>query len=488
MAKAGFDEVRNFIGGRLVPSTGTSKRDIISPLDGKVISSVGLSCRRDLDNAVDAAKKAFAGWSSVTIKERAQVFFRYKRLLEENIKDLAETIHIEHGKTMDESEAEVEKGIEITEFACSLPQIAAGEGLEVSKGIYCHYDRVPLGVVSSIVPFNFPVMVPHWTIPIAIMLGNSFILKPSEQVPLSSVKIAALLKEAGLPDGVFNTVNGDREIVEAICDHPEIKAVSFVGSTNVAKAVYSRATSRFKRALCLGGAKNHCFLLPDANTDMSARNITASFAGCAGQRCMALSVLLAVGPVDDKIERICEEAAKLIPGKNLGPVISRAARDRIIGYIDGAEKAGAKVLLDGRKAKIEGDPNGFYLGPTVIDYVTPGMKAAQDEIFGPVLSIIRVKNIREGIEIENAHPCGNAASVFTQNGALAEEIIKNVSSGMNGINIGVPVPREPFAFGGWNDSRFGAGDITGKSSINFWTQDKKVTAKWNPEAGHDWMS
>lgn len=488
MPKISYGTVRNFIGGNFVPSAGTRKRDIVSPLDGKVVSSVDLSCAADLDSAVSAAKKAFPSWSSIPIKDRAQIFYTYKRVLKDNLEVLAELIHAEHGKTIAEAAAEVEKGIEITEFACSLPQIVPGEELEVSKGVYCHYDRIPLGIVASIVPFNFPVMVPHWTIPISIVLGNCFILKPSEQVPMSSVKIAELLKEAGLPDGVFNTVNGDREIVEAICDHPDIKAVSFVGSTAIAKAVYKRATSNYKRALCLGGAKNHCFLLPDAHTEMSAKNIVASFVGCTGERCMALSVLLAIGPVDDKIKKICEEAEKFIPGKNLGPVISPSAKERIINYINGAEKEGAKVILDGRKAKIEGDPNGYYLGPTVIDNVTPSMKVAREEIFGPVLSIIRVKNIREGIKIENDHPCGNAASVFTQDGALAEEIIKKVSSGMTGVNIGVPVPREPFAFGGWNDSRFGAGDITGKSSINFWTQDKKITVKWNPEAGHDWMS
>lgn len=488
MPKISYDAVRNFIGGNFVPSAGTRKRDITSPLDGKVVSSVNLSCAADLDSAVLAAKKAFPAWSSITIKERAQIFYAYKRLLKDNMEDLAGLIHVEHGKTIAEAAAEVEKGIEITEFACSLPQIAVGEGLEVSKGIYCRYDRVPLGVVASIVPFNFPVMVPHWTIPISIVLGNCFILKPSEQVPMSAAKFSVLLKEAGLPDGVFNTVNGDREIVEGICDHPAIKAVSFVGSTPVAQAVYRRATANYKRALCLGGAKNHCFLLPDAHTEMSAKNIVASFAGCTGERCMALSVLLAVGPVDDKIKRICEEAKKLIPGKNLGPVISKAAKERIISYIDGAEKEGARVILDGRAAIVEGAPDGYYVGPTIIDNVTPSMKVAKEEIFGPVISIIRVNNIREGIEIENAHPCGNAASVYTQNGALADEIVKAVSAGMTGVNIGVPVPREPFAFGGWNDSKFGAGDITGKSSVNFWTQDKKTTVKWDPEAGSDWMS
>jgi malonate-semialdehyde dehydrogenase (acetylating)/methylmalonate-semialdehyde dehydrogenase len=297
-----------------------------------------------------------------------------------------------------------------------------------------------------------------------------------------------LLKEAGLPDGVFNIVNGDSEIVEAICDHPGIQAVSFVGSTKVAKIVYQRATHNYKRALALGGAKNHLVVLPDAKTDMTAQNVAASMSGCAGQRCMAASAMVGVGNVDHIVQKICEEAKKIIPGKNLGAVISKEAKERIERYITEAESEGAKVLVDGRGARVEGKENGTYVGPTVIDYVKPHMAIAREEIFGPVLSIMRTETVDEAIAIENSNPYGNAASVFTQNGGYARYVMEKASAGMIGVNVGVPVPREPFSFGGWNESKFGVGDITGKSSIEFWTKLKKSTTKWNPEAGINWMS
>jgi malonate-semialdehyde dehydrogenase (acetylating)/methylmalonate-semialdehyde dehydrogenase len=331
-------------------------------------------------------------------------------------------------------------------------------------------------------------MVPHWTIPNAIALGNCMILKPSEQVPISSNRIAELLKEAGLPDGVFNVVNGDREIVEAICDHPGIEAVSFVGSTKVAKIVYKRSANNLKRCVALGGAKNHLIVMPDAHPDMTASNVTASMSGCAGQRCMAASAMVAVGQIDLIISKICDEAKKVIPGKNLGSVISKEAKERIERYITEAEKAGAKVLVDGRNWKVEGNENGFYVGPTVIDYVTPDMAIAKEEVFGPVLAIMRAKDLDEAINIENSSNYGNAASVFTQSGGLARQVMERASAGMIGVNVGVPVPREPFSFGGWNESKFGVCDITGKSSIEFWTKLKKTTVKWNPEGKTNWMS
>lgn len=331
-------------------------------------------------------------------------------------------------------------------------------------------------------------MVPNWTIPNALALGNTMILKPSEVVPLSAVRLVQLLKEAGLPDGVLNIVNGDREIVEAICDHPGIDAISFVGSTKVAKIVYARGTSHLKRVVALGGAKNHLIVLPDAHVSMTASNVTASMSGCAGQRCMAASAMVAVGSVDQIVAQICEEARKIIPGKNLGAVISRQAKERIEKYITEAEKQGAKILVDGRNAVVNGKENGYYVGPTVIDFVTPEMSVAKEEIFGPVLSIIRAKTLEEAISIENANPYGNAASVFTQSGGLARYVAEHASAGMIGVNIGVPVPREPFSFGGWNDSKFGVGDITGRSSIEFWTKLKKTTMKWNSEAKVNWMS
>ncbi len=482
-----LQKVMNFIDGKKVNGE-QALMDVISPINGQKISSLPLSTREDLDRAVAAAKKAFLGWSSLTMKERVQFFFRYRTLLQQNIEELTELVHIENGKTIEESKAEVLKSIELCEFAVSMPQIVTNEIQEVSKGVECRIERKPLGVVACITPFNFPNMVPHWTAPNALVLGNTVILKPSELVPLSALKMAELLKEAGLPDGVFNVINGGKEVVESICDHPDIKATSFVGSTRVAKIVYKRASSNLQRCVALGGAKNHLLVLPDANSDMTANNVVASMAGCAGQRCMAASVMVGVDRVQHIIDKMVEEAKTIIPGENLGSVISKEAKERIEGYISEAEKQGAKILLDGRNATVPGKEDGFYVGPTIIDHVKPDMAVAKEEIFGPVISIIRAKDLDEAIQIENASNYGNAAAVFTQSGGLANRVIKGASAGMIGVNIGVPVPREPFSFGGWNESKFGVGDITGKSSIEFWTQNKKTTAKWNPEDKRDWMS
>ena len=483
-----YGRVRNFYGGRFVDSQASEWLDVTSPIDGSLLSQVPMSGRTELDAAVDAAKAAFDGWSKATIKDRAQIFFRYRSLLEKYSDELTALITEENGKTSDEARAEVDKSIELTEFACSMPQLVAGEVLEVSKGVECRVEHFPLGVVASIVPFNFPLMVPNWTMPNALVLGNTMIMKPSELVPLSCQRMAEILKEAGLPDGVFNVVNGGREIVESICDHDGIEAVSFVGSTKVAKIVYQRSTQALKRCVALGGAKNHLFVLPDANPTMTATNVAASMTGCAGQRCMAASAMLAVGNVDPIIDQICDEARKITPGKNLGAVISKAAKERIEGYISEAERDGAKILVDGRGATVEGRENGTYVGPTVIDYVTPEMSIAREEIFGPVISIMRTSTLDDAIKIENENPYGNAAAVFTQSGGLARYVMEHASAGMIGVNIGVPVPREPFSFGGWNESRFGSNDITGKSSIEFWTKLKKTTTKWNPESRTNWMS
>lgn len=483
-----YSPVQNYINGKFSDTSSQRTLDVISPIDGNLLSKVPMSTAKDVDDAVKAAKDAFPKWSRTTIKERVQVFYRYRQLLEKNLKELSELVQEENGKTYSEAVAEVEKSIELTEFACSLPQLVTGEVLEVSKGVECRTEHTPLGVIASIVPFNFPNMVPNWTIPNAIALGNCMIIKPSEKVPLSCGRLAQLLKEAGLPDGVFNIVNGDSEIVQAICDHPGIEAVSFVGSTKVAKIVYQRATQNFKRALALGGAKNHLMVLPDAKADMTAQNVAASMSGCAGQRCMAASAMVGVGNIDHIIDKICDEAKKIVPGKNLGAVISKEAKERIEKYITEAEKQGAKILVDGRNVKVNGKENGTYVGPTVIDYVKPDMSVAKEEIFGPVISIMRTNTVDEALAIENANPYGNAASVFTQNGGLARYVIDHASAGMIGVNVGVPVPREPFSFGGWNESKFGVGDITGKSSIEFWTKLKKSTTKWNPEAGVNWMS
>jgi malonate-semialdehyde dehydrogenase (acetylating)/methylmalonate-semialdehyde dehydrogenase len=345
-----------------------------------------------------------------------------------------------------------------------------------------------LGVVAAITPFNFPNMVPNWSIPNAIALGNCLILKPSELVPLSAGRIAELLRESGLPEGVLQIVNGGKEAVEAICDHPGIAAISFVGSTKIAKVVYRRSTATLKRCLALGGAKNHLIVMPDADKEMTSSNVVASMSGCAGQRCMAASVMVAVSKTDHIIERMVDHARKIIPGKDIGPVISVAARERIEKYIGEAEAAGAKVLVDGRRTIVKGKEKGYFIGPTIIDHVTPDMRIAQEEVFGPVLVIIRAKDVDEALKVENASPYGNAASVFTESGGTARYVMEHASAGMVGVNVGVPVPREPFSFGGWNDSKFGVGDITGRGSIEFWTKSKKMTTKWNKESGTNWMS
>jgi malonate-semialdehyde dehydrogenase (acetylating)/methylmalonate-semialdehyde dehydrogenase len=484
-----YSPLRNYVGGDFVaPAADRQFLDVYNPASGAVISRVPMSAAADVDAAVKAAQAALPAWAGTPIKERVQVFYRYKALLEKHIDELAALVTEENGKIENEARAEVLKSAELTEFACSLPQIVTGEVLEVSRGVECRVERYPVGVVASITPFNFPNMVPNWSIPNAIALGNCMILKPSELVPISAGRIAELLKEAGLPAGVLQVVHGGQDAVEALCDHPGIGAVAFVGSTRVAKIVYRRATANLKRCLALGGAKNHLIVMPDADREMAATNIVASMSGCAGQRCMAASVMVGVSKVDHIVERMVEVASAMVPGKDIGPVITAAARERISRYIDEAEAAGAKVLVDGRKTVVPGREGGFYLGPTIIDYVKPDMRIAQEEVFGPVLVIVRTRDVDEALKVENASPYGNAASVFTESGGVARYVMEHASAGMVGVNVGVPVPREPFSFGGWNDSKFGVGDITGKGSIEFWTQAKKMTTKWNREAGVNWMS
>jgi malonate-semialdehyde dehydrogenase (acetylating)/methylmalonate-semialdehyde dehydrogenase len=483
-----YPELGNFIGGSVRRTTDAQLLDVYDPRLGDVITRVPLSTSDAVDAAVRAAQAALPAWSAMPIKERVQIFYRYRQLLEQNLAELSALVTEENGKIESEATAEVLKSMELTEFACSLPQITAGEVLEVSKGVECRIERYPVGVVACITPFNFPNMVPNWTIPNAIALGNTMVLKPSEQVPLSANRIAELLKQAGLPDGVLNVVHGGRTAVEAICDHPGIGAVSFVGSTAVAKIVYKRATSHLKRALCLGGAKNHLIVLPDADVDLASGNIVASMSGCAGQRCMAASVMVAVSDTDRIIDRMVQIARAMVVGKDIGPVISQDAKERITRYISEAEAGGAKVLVDGRNATVAGRENGYYIGPTIIDHVTPEMRIAQEEVFGPVMVIIRAPDVDAALRIENSSPYGNAASVFTESGGMARYVTERASAGMVGVNVGVPVPREPFSFGGWNESKFGAGDLTGRGSIEFWTQSKKTTTKWNKEAAVNWMS
>jgi malonate-semialdehyde dehydrogenase (acetylating) / methylmalonate-semialdehyde dehydrogenase len=482
-----YGHIENVIGGSSVPYAGDSV-PVHDPAHGRVIARVPLSGPAEVATAAAAAARALPAWSATPLKERVQVFYRYRALLERHIDELAALVSEENGKVRDEARAEVLKSMEQAEFACSLPQIVTGRVLEVSRGVECRLDRLPVGVVASIAPFNFPNMVPNWTIPNALALGNCMVFKPSELVPLSANRIAELLAEAGLPDGVFNVVHGGQAAVEAICDDATIVAVSFVGSTRVAKLVYRRGTAHLKRVLALGGAKNHLIVLPDADRELTAGNVVASMAGCAGQRCMAASVMVAVGGGEAVIERVVEYARTLVPGTTLGPVISREAKQRIERYVTEAESAGARVLLDGRGANVPGRENGYYVGPTVLDDVRPDMRIAQEEVFGPVLAIIRAADVDEALAIENASTYGNAAAVYTESGGLARYVIERARAGMIGVNVGVPVPREPFSFGGWFDSKFGVGDITGEGSIEFWTQSRKTTTKWQRDAGTSWLS
>ncbi|MSU35190.1 MAG: CoA-acylating methylmalonate-semialdehyde dehydrogenase [Pedosphaera sp.] len=473
----------HYIHGTRLEAGSRSLNPLTSPVDGAPLGSVTVADAAVVDQAVQSAQKAFQSWSLVPVKDRVQVLYKFKTLVEQNIGDLAKQVTAENGKTTAESAAGIARGIEIVEYAASLPQLFAGEILEVSTGVDCYTRRFPLGVVAGITPFNFPAMVPMWMFPMAIACGNSFILKPSEQVPFTPLLLADLLKQAGLPDGVFNIVQGDRETVETVLDHRGIAAAAFVGSTAVAKAVYDRGIASNKRMLTLGGAKNHLIVVPDADPVITAKNVVSSAVGCAGQRCMAASVLIAVGDCDHIIDAIEQEMRSLACGKEVGAIISAKAKERIEGYITRAAERGAKVILDGRGQQRAG----HYVAPTLIDGITREDECANDEIFGPVLSILRVKTLNEAIAIENANPYGNAACIYTTSGATARYFEMRAESGMVGVNIGVPVPRDPFGFGGWNASKFGPGDITGKDAIGFWTKTKKVTAKWTAKSTN-WMS
>ena len=481
-----YGHQKNWISGSYEDSKSIEKISVISPYFDKEIATVPDSNVGDLNLAVEKSKSIFQHWSKVNIRDRAEVMFQLKSILEKNMEELAYLIALDNGKTIEDAKGSILRGKEVVEFATSLPSILNGDSSLVANGITCTLSYEPMGVVAGITPFNFPAMVPLWMIPLAITTGNCFILKPSEQTPLSALKIAEYLKEAGLPDNVFQVVNGSREVVEGICDHPDIKAIAFVGSSNVAKIVYSRATALGKRALCLGGAKNHMIVVPDADLDSTAKGLLASSMGSAGQRCMAASVAVGVADIDPIIRQLVKEANQFRLGVDMGTIVSKAAFDRINKYIDEAERMGADILIDGRNVIPPKDyENGYWLGVTILDNVDPSWPCAQEEIFGPVLSIIRTESLEQAMQIENDNIYGNAAAVFTTSGEIAKTISENASAGMIGINIGVPVPREPYSFGGWNESKYGHGDITGKSGVQFWTNLKKVTARW-PETEEPW--
>jgi malonate-semialdehyde dehydrogenase (acetylating)/methylmalonate-semialdehyde dehydrogenase len=479
----------NLIGGHWVHSKGGAPREVLSPYTGTVVGRVELSGAPDVDAAVAAARAAFPAWRAMPLKERSRPLFRFRELLLAHLDELANSAALEAGKTRAEARAGLEKGIEVVEFALALQNLDDGGALEVSRGVTCEGRREPLGVVAGITPFNFPAMVPLWMFPIALTVGNAFVLKPSEKVPLTATRLGALMVEAGYPPGVFSIVHGDREAALALADHPGVAAIAFVGSTPAARAIYTRATALGKRALCLGGAKNHILVVPDADAALAVRGVVDSFTGCAGQRCMASSALLAVGPVDALLEKIVAQAARIELGSTMGAIIDRAARDRLVAAIDRAEAEGAHIALDGRNPKPPaGYEGGNWLGPTIIDRARPDMDCARTELFGPVLTVIRTATLDQALSVEAGSPFGNATSVFTSSGAVARLVSERATSGMVGVNIGVPVPREPFSFGGSKESKFGHGDITGRPAVEFWSRWKKVTTKWDLQPDATWMS
>src|SRR5438552_6623210 len=422
--------------------------------------------------------------------ERARIFFKFKMLLDENFEDLVRCNTREHGKTLVESRGDVRRGIEMVEFACGIPSLLMGENLEnIARGIDCDTIRQPLGVCVGITPFNFPAMVPLWMFPVALVCGNTFVLKPSEKDPSASIRMAELLKEAGLPDGVFNVVHGDKEAVDAILNHPRIKAVSFVGSTPIAKYIYSTAAANGKRVQALGGAKNHAVVLPDADLDFATEALIGAGYGSAGERCMAVSVVVAVGEAGDVLrDKLAERARRIVVGpgdraeSEMGPVITCAARDRIVGLIDRGVAEGATLVVDGRKAHIAGHDSGFFVGPTLFDRTTPDMAIYREEIFGPVLVIVRSDSLEEAIALINANPYANGAALFTRSGFAARRFQQQVEVGMIGRTVPTPVPMAFYSFGGWRNSLFGDLHVHGMDGVRFYTRGKAVTTRW-PDDG-----
>jgi malonate-semialdehyde dehydrogenase (acetylating)/methylmalonate-semialdehyde dehydrogenase len=481
-------QARNFVGGSWSAGTGPT-RQVLSPYTGQVLGAVSYATEEEVRGVVEAAQRAAEHWRRVPIKERTALLLSVRNLLLRELKGLAHSAARECGKTVAEARAEILKGIEVLEFACSVQNGDLGGALEVSRGVTCEYRREALGVTVGITPFNFPAMVPMWMIPIAIAMGNSFILKPSDKVPFTPCLLAELLSEAGLPPGVFSVVHGGKDVVDRLVTDPTVEAVAFVGSSVVARSVYSAATLQGKRALCLGGAKNHLIVAPDADPSVTIDGVVSSFTGCAGQRCMAASVMVAVGDAERIIPEIVAAAGRIKIGEQMGALIDAASLERLHAAIARAETAGARVLLDGRKVSPpSGYELGFWLGPTIIGDADSSMECVQLELFGPVLTIVKVATLDEALALEARSPFGNATSVFTSNGGVARYVAEKASSGMIGINVGVPVPREPFSFGGTKESRFGSGDITGAGGIEFWSNRKKITAKWALQTDKNWMS
>jgi malonate-semialdehyde dehydrogenase (acetylating)/methylmalonate-semialdehyde dehydrogenase len=484
--RAGLPVVPLWIDGKATPAASTRSGPVTNPATGQVIRTVPFANAADVDAAVRAAAAAFPVWRDTTALRRARILTRFRELAEQQAKTLASIVTEEHGKVFLDAMGSVQRGLEVVEFACGAPHLLKGEMSEsVGRGVDAYSLRQPLGVCAGITPFNFPAMVPMWMFPLALVCGNTFVLKPSEKDPSAAVKIAELLREAGLPDGVFNVVHGDKEAVDAILMHPEIKAISFVGSTPVAKYIYATAAAQGKRVQALGGAKNHAVVLPDADLPFAVDALIGAGYGSAGERCMAISAIVAVGAIADPlVDALAERARSLkigpgqAEGMDMGPLVTEAHRDKVKGYVDSGVAQGAVPVVDGRGLTVPGSPKGFFLGPTLFDRVTPEMTVYQDEIFGPVLVVVRVETLDEAIALINRNPYGNGTALFTSSGGAAQRFEEQIEVGMVGINVPIPVPMAFYSFGGWKQSLFGDLHVHGIEGLKFYTRTKAVTSRW----------
>ena len=483
--------IPHWIAGRSDTGAGGRTAPVYDPATGAPQAQVVLAEVVDVERAVAAARDAADAWGSSSLSQRTKVLFAFRELVNANLDELAQMVTSEHGKVLSDARGEVQRGLEVVEFACGIPTLLKGEySDQVSNGVDSFSFRQPLGVVAGITPFNFPAMVPMWMYPVAIACGNAFVLKPSERDPSVSIRMAELWSEAGLPDGVFNVVQGDKIAVDALLDHPDIAAVSFVGSTPIARAIHARATANGKRVQALGGAKNHAIVLPDADLDFASDHLAAAAFGSAGERCMAISAAVAVGPSADALMEQVDRKALAVrvgpgidPVSEMGPIVSPEARDRIVSLIDAGERQGGKVRVDGRGLVVPGHEDGFFVGPTVIDHVTTEMDVYTQEIFGPVLAVVRAETIDEAIALINANPYGNGTAVFTNDGGSARRFMREVTVGMIGVNVPVPVPMAFHSFGGWKDSLFGDRHIHGPEGVSFYTRGKVVTQRWPERSG-----
>ena len=478
--------IEHFVGGKIIPGSSDKKGKVYNPATGEQESEVRLATKSDLDQAVEVAKKAFETWSLKPSLQRARIMFKFKELIEKNSDELTKIIVSEHGKVYEDARGSLTRGLEVVEYACGIPQMLKGEFTEnVGTNVDSWSIRQPLGVCAGITPFNFPAMVPMWMFPMAIACGNTFVLKPSEKDPSCSFRLAELLKEAGLPDGVFNVVNGDKEAVDALINNKDIVAMSFVGSTPIAKYIYENCAKNEKRVQALGGAKNHCVVMPDCNLDQAVNGLMGAAYGSAGERCMAQSVAVAVGGIGDKlVDSLAKkvEALKVGPGMDkqseMGPLVTKEHLAKVKDYVDIGVKEGAKLIVDGRNFKLQGYENGYYIGGCLFDHVTKDMRIYKEEIFGPVLSVIRAKDFDEALQLVNDHEFGNGVSIFTRDGDSGRTFSSKAKIGMVGINIPIPVPMAFHSFGGWKRSLFGDQHMHGPEGVRFYTKLKTVTSRW----------